>query len=104
MLSATRRARAAAVSDSRGAAGARSGASTSLLPFGHQSLHLIEHRLRHLLLPAPAHPALALRGDDNHLVGRGVEADVRARYVVDDDRVQALVGELAPRALHRLAV
>src|SRR4051794_36112435 len=53
-----------------------------------------EDRSRHLGLRRPGNRLLAVGGDDRHLVLGGVETDVRAGDVVDDDRVQALALEL----------
>src|SRR5215207_7645748 len=62
-------------------------------------LHLVEDGRRHGLLGAERHTALAGRAHDRDLVVRSVEADVRARDVVDDDGVEALALELRPPAL-----
>ena len=59
---------------------------------------------RHVALGDPPAPfASPWRVEDRDLVGVDVEADVRARDVVDDDRVEPLGGELAARVLDRAA-
>src|SRR2546423_10075000 len=91
MFSAIRRAVAANASDSCGATGARSDASTLLLPSLLQAPRgLVEDLVGDLLLARARHPPLVVGGHDHDLVRLGVEPDVRARDVVDDDGVQAL--------------
>jgi hypothetical protein len=50
--------------------------------------------LRRSLSSALSHAALALRGDDHDLVVLGVETNVVTRYIVVDDEIHLLVGEL----------
>ena len=59
----------------------------------------VEDRLGDAAACSRAGRALAGGGEDRDLVGVDVEADVRARDVVDDDRVEALAGELRAAAL-----
>src|SRR5918994_1049979 len=65
--------------------------------------HLVEDLLGDLTLRGPRDRALAAVGHQGHLVRVAVEADVRPRYVVEDDQVRALVGQLAASAVQRLA-
>src|SRR2546428_14004723 len=70
--------------------------------FWEKLFHLVEdggcdHPLGRLL-----DPPLAAGRDDHDLVVRGVEADVLARDVVEDDEVDRLPGELLARARETL--
>ena len=54
------------------------------------------------LLRGERHLVLAVALDDRDLVALGVEADLGARYVVEDDRVEALALELPARPFDRV--
>src|SRR5215831_16059700 len=73
--------------------------STARSAITDQSLHLVEARSRDLVLRGFRQCALAGCREERHLVVGGVEADVRARDVVEDEEVGALARELRPRAL-----
>src|SRR5436305_7025342 len=103
MLAPTRRARAANASDSCGATGVRSDASTVLLPpLLKQPSGLVEDRVGYLVLARARDLPLASRRDDHDLVGARVEPDVRPGDVVDDDRVEPLRMQLTTAICHRI--
>src|SRR4051812_6953830 len=60
---------------------------------------LVEDSRRHSLLRGLLDPPLAFRRDENDLVVGSIEADVVAGHVVEDDQVDALVGQLRSCAL-----
>src|SRR5918994_1320321 len=63
---------------------------------GAQRLDLVEDGGGDRFLGPERDVALAVRGDDSDLVVGRVEADLRARDVVDDDRIEPLALELRP--------
>src|SRR3954471_617434 len=91
-LAAIRRPTAAAESSSCGSTLRSSIGSMSLLP--EQRDHRVEHLPGHGGLRRAGDVPLARPGEDRDLVGVGVEADVRARDVVDHHGIQPLAGEL----------
>src|SRR4051794_9473379 len=78
------------------------GRSTRSRP-GAQLRHGVEHRAGDLGLGRQGHVAVTVGRDDRDLVGGDVEAGVLARDVVEHDRVETLVAQLAPRLLERVA-
>src|SRR5215218_9918866 len=94
-LSTTRSIVAAAASAS---AGRRSIARSSIrLP--QQSLRLVEDRSSDPVFSCLPDSPFVSRREQHHLVVRGVEADVRTGYVVEDEEVRSLGCELPARAL-----
>src|SRR4051795_9359467 len=91
-LAAIRRPTAAALSSSCGSTLGSSIGSMPLLPAQHD--HGVEHLPGHGGLRRAGDVPLAGPGQDRDLVGVGVEADVRARDVVDHHRIQPLAREL----------
>src|SRR5438270_6044209 len=89
----TTRPRLATIAPTRSAgAGAAAGSAK-------QPLHFVEHPCRDLVLGGFRDRALAARRDQRDLVVGRVEADVRARDVVEDEQVGVLLGELPSRTL-----
>src|SRR4051794_698525 len=75
--------------------------SSRAVPSGsakEQALHLVEDGRRDLVLRRLLDEPLPGRGDERHLVVAGIEADVVAPHIVEDEEVGVLVGELLPRA------
>src|SRR5947209_3726312 len=89
---------AANASHSCAATGIGWGGSTRFLLSGSapDPVHLVQHRVGHDLLRGPGDPSFAVWGDDHHLVLAGIESDVLAGDVIDDDGVQSLSFQLAP--------
>src|SRR6476646_5183477 len=77
----------------------RSAGAGSSAASAKQALHLVEDRARDLRLRGLAHDALARVRHERHLVVGGVEADVRAGDVVEDEQVGLLHRELLACAL-----
>src|SRR3954449_10362450 len=93
----TTRRRFAAIAPTRSAgAGAIAGSAK-------QALHFVEDQRGDLVLPGLRERLLAARRHQRHLVVGGVEADVGARDVVEDDRVDVLARQLLARALEAAA-
>src|SRR5919108_6446813 len=95
----TARATLAAILRPTSAAASRScgstlGSSTGSIPLLAKLDDRVEHGTRHLPLRGARDVALAARGEDGDLVGVGIEADVRARDVVDHHGIQTLAGQL----------
>src|SRR6266849_255774 len=89
----TTRARFAAIAATRSdGAGATAGSAK-------QALHLVEDGRRDLGLRGLGDEPLPGGGDERHLVVGGVEADVVAAQIVEDEQIGVLVRELLPRAL-----
>src|SRR3954451_21230517 len=68
--------------------------STARSAISDQGLHLVEDRCGNLLLRCFRNRPLAGCGEEGHLVVGGVEADVRARDVVEDEEVGPFAREL----------
>ena len=67
-----------------------------------QRLDSVEDRVGNLLLGGERDVMLRPPLDDQHFVLRALEADLRARDIVEDDRVGALPLELLPRSVDAL--
>src|SRR2546421_7909996 len=95
MFAPIRRATAANASDSCGATGACSGGSTYCLTQSPQTLYLVQHFPRHMLLGGRRDaPRAAVGRQDRNLVIAGIEADAGPGDVIDHDRVEALAPQL----------
>src|SRR3954464_4209318 len=77
----------------------RSAGAGSIAGSAKQALHLVEDRRRDLALRRLGDDTLAGVRHEGHLVVGGVEADVAAGDVVEDEHVGLLRGELLARAL-----
>src|SRR5450755_2993221 len=96
-----RRATATAASYCGGSTGGSSGGSIGFPSLSPQALDLVEHGLGDLRLARPRHGPLSVRGEDHDLVVRRIEADVRARDVIDHHGVEVLALELPTTVVER---
>ncbi len=69
---------------------------------GTHALHPLQDRLGDSVLRRKRHMVLAVTLEDRHLVVARIEADLGARYVVEDDRVDGLALELGPGPVDRV--